>query len=112
MTGPEPRRFDYCRADCTADCGHCKGRPVEALREALNLMRDELATEKHGRRVNEAHLLGLLGAMRPVVEAAEAWRERSSSATPEPLAEGHDVPGVFVHNDLIAAVDAYRAVSP
>ena len=25
-------RFDQCTETCTTDCGHCKGRPVEALR--------------------------------------------------------------------------------
>lgn len=29
-----PRRFDQCRLDCTADCGHCKGNPPLSEREA------------------------------------------------------------------------------
>lgn len=28
-------RFDQCTETCTTDCGHCKGRPVEALRREL-----------------------------------------------------------------------------
>jgi hypothetical protein len=36
-----PRRFDQCTATCTADCGHCKGRPVEELRAELTKVRAE-----------------------------------------------------------------------
>jgi len=28
-------RFGQCTETCTVDCGHCKGRPVEALRAEL-----------------------------------------------------------------------------
>ena len=34
-------RFDQCTETCTADCGHCKGRPVAELRAAnANLIRN------------------------------------------------------------------------
>lgn len=53
------RRFSQCTETCTTDCGHCKGRPVEALRADNEHLREEITALRSDRqfelnRANEA----------------------------------------------------------
>ena len=57
-------RFDQCTESCTSDCGHCKGRPVSALREELR--RWESGQRRKGRPVVESVPDGLHYAARLV----------------------------------------------
>lgn len=49
-------RFDQCGIDCTTDCGHCKGHPVDAMRDEIARLRTQIravldAQEERDRRV-------------------------------------------------------------
>lgn len=101
-------RFDQCDETCTSDCGHCKGRPVAALRAALSVEKQRTSraldlTERAQRTaadviVERDRLRSDLNQATAVVEAAKAWR--------------HDMGGVVLghFNQLLAdAVDACRA---
>lgn len=108
MTHPDdqPGRFGQCTETCTADCGHCKGRPVEALRAAIK------ATERHWaharvaaeRAVTERDALAArLERAEKVVVAAQGWlahRRSPDAFLREPRAE-------LIR--LADAVDAYQA---
>ena len=97
-------RFDQCAVDCTTDCGHCKGRPVEALRAYGGLIaaeRDRYRAEHNKARAKVARLTAKLARQAAVIEAAKAW------ASDGPSPDGWRIPASPDHIEaLLAAVDA------
>ncbi len=68
-------RFDQCDETCTVDCGHCKGRPIESLRDALRAAKENIKILEGIRdRKNVEHSM-VVRALRILVKLKDGPRD-------------------------------------
>lgn len=108
-------RFDQCTETCTADCGHCKGRPVAALRDVVA----SLTTERDI-AVGEATELRAVFDLQwtRMQAAASLWREEAPDERAHVIPDLGELLGWLLRRDAVSraklgeVADAMTVLSP
>ena len=107
-------RFDQCAETCATDCGHCKGRPVEALRADNERLARRLAgrfEETEKLRAEVARLTAERDEWEAGCKRALREREETEAEMDRRLTEAwaeRDEARAYVDAAVKAAVAAHR----